>query len=77
MQIFIQNLFGEKTEITINKETESVKDLQLKIEEKNNISIYQQILIFDGDIMNNAYDLNHYDNLDEGSILYIIRKVVG
>lgn len=77
MKIFIQNLFGEKTSININKNEDTVKDLKLKIEENNNISIFQQTLIFDGSIMNNINDLNTYDNLDEESIIYIMMNVVG
>jgi hypothetical protein len=77
MKIFIKNLFGEKIEVDINKEEETVKDLKIKIEQKNNISQYQQILIFEGKTMENIDDLSSYEDLEEESIVYIMLKVVG
>ncbi|KAL4449670.1 hypothetical protein ABPG74_007493 [Tetrahymena malaccensis] len=76
MQISIKTLSGKTITIDNVKASDTIESLKAKIEEKQQIAISQQKLVFDSKQLDNQKTLYEYD-IQKDSIIYLVIRYFG
>ena len=73
MKIIIKTANDESTTLEV-EELDTIENIKLKIKENKNIPLEKQILIYEGQLLEDNKTLAYYNNISEESVLILIVK---
>ena len=75
MQIFVKTLTGRTVTIVV-EEDDTILNVKMKLQEKDNVPVDEQRLIFGGHQLEDKQSLNHY-KIERNATIHLVLRLPG